>query len=191
MGADFIQKLQGILEQNRLKRALYIEPRLEQMPLAIQRYDDPFLPYAKALITATRDIVCGYVFDTAAFLSIGAAGAIALERAIAYAGEAMPTILHGPFWGSHYAALLDKGAFNADGATIVCVEDVPYYLAKNKVGFVVRNKGDLGTAAHPIYLSDESCFLIGEHSFKVHHLPSVLQDDFQESIRQGLLNADK
>ena len=90
--------------------ALMLSPRLAQMPLPMQRYDDPFLPFGKAIIDATRDLVCAYVFDLAAYLALGAAGAVALERTIAYAGtdDATVTILHAPFVGAAYVDAADR-----------------------------------------------------------------------------------
>ena len=73
------------------------------MPYPMQRYDDPFLPYGRAVIDATSDIACAYVFDLAAYLSIGASGAIALERTIAYVPSPSLTILHGMFTRAEYA----------------------------------------------------------------------------------------
>jgi hypothetical protein len=95
-----------------------MSPRLLQMPLPVQRYDDPFLPFGKATIDATQDLLCGYMFDLAAYLAIGAAGAVALERTIAYAGQASVNILHGPFPSPDYAEAAGAAAFNVDAVTL-------------------------------------------------------------------------
>lgn len=63
----------------------------------MQRYDEPFLPFGKDLIAATRDLVAGYVFDLEAYLVPGAAGIIALERTISYVPSDLVTVLHGTF----------------------------------------------------------------------------------------------
>lgn len=102
------------------RAALWISPRTFPLPLPMQRYDDPFLPLGKAVISATRGLACAYVFDFMAYLSIGAAGAVALERTIAYAGAGgeVVTILHGVFADGRYASLTDESAFGVDAITV-------------------------------------------------------------------------
>jgi len=99
---------------------IWLRPRLFEMPLPIQRYDDPFLPFSKALIMETRDRVAGYMFDFAAYLALGGAGTVALERAIAYVvgGSDTAAILHGPFSTAAYALAMGETAFAVDGVTI-------------------------------------------------------------------------
>ena len=98
--------------------AIAIAPSLAKMPYPLQRYDDPFLPYSKAVIDATADLTAAYVFDLAAYLSVGASGAIALERAIAYVPSTCMTILHGTFADPAYANWFAPGGFHAEAATI-------------------------------------------------------------------------
>lgn len=135
--AEWLAQLQ---RERQTRLALLLAPRLVKLPLVIQRYDDPFLPYGKAIINVTRDLVCAYVFDLAAYLTIGAAGAVALERTAAYiSGEAM-TIIHGPFTGSGYAALLDEGSFNVDAVTVLSQQDAAFYTARpDRTAFVVQD----------------------------------------------------
>lgn len=105
------------------KPFLRLNPHVLRLPLAIQRYDDPFLPYGKAVIAATRDIVGGYVFDLASYLALGGAGAVALERTVDYVGGDVPTILHGAFSSADYAVLCDALSFGVDYITVT--GDVP------------------------------------------------------------------
>lgn len=114
-----LEKLTAARAQGR-EGILYLSPRLLAMPLPIQRYDDPFLPFSKALIDATRGQIAGYCFDLAAYLALGGAGAVALERAIAYvvgAGDA--ALVHGPLTTEDYAPAMSDAAFAADGVTII------------------------------------------------------------------------
>lgn len=99
---------------------LQLAPQLLKMPLPMQRYDDPFLPFGKATIEATSDLLFGYVFDLASYLALGAAGAVALERTIAYAQAAddVLTVLHAPFASEAFSAAASDAAFNVDVATI-------------------------------------------------------------------------
>jgi hypothetical protein len=98
--------------------ALYFCPRVVDLPLPMQRFDDPFLPYGKAIINASREHVSLYVLDVPSYLAIGAAGAVALERTIDFLNDEIPCVLHGPFGGAAFVKLLDKLAFGADALTI-------------------------------------------------------------------------
>lgn len=125
---DFLAKLERIQQERGSDIALMLNPRPFLLPHPVQRYDDPYLPFAKAVIGATRGIVCAYIFDLAAYLGIGAAGAVALERTIAYAAQDTITILHGPFTGQGYAATADTTGFGVDAITITRAEDMHFYL---------------------------------------------------------------
>lgn len=98
---------------------LEIAPWPEKIPYPLQRYDDAFLPFSKAIIEATANQVCGYVFNLGAFLCLGASGAIALERAMAYVPSPLFKILHGPFASVDFARAASESAFNADAVTLV------------------------------------------------------------------------
>lgn len=138
MQVDFISRLESIQRDRQSQVALAIAPVVSRMPAVMQKYDDPFFPFGKALIQATRDVVCAYVFDFAAYLAIGAAGAVALERTVAYArGEAV-TILHGPFASPAYAQLMDENAFGVDAVTLDNVQFLEHYIARrDRSAFVV------------------------------------------------------
>lgn len=112
-----------------------LSPVLAQMPLPVQSYDEPFLPFGKTIVDATRDLVAGYVFDLAAYLALGAAGAIALERTIAYArvGGSL-TILQGAFASAGYARA--AVAFSVDAVTLASA-DAEVEAAYAAVGIAV------------------------------------------------------
>ncbi len=162
-------------------RLLYLRPVLTQMPLPIQRYDDPFLPFSKAIINATCDLVCGYLFDFAAYLTLGAAGAVALERAIAYAGadSATITILHAPLWGVDFARAMGETAFNVDAVTLVRAEDTTAYAAEG-VGALLVDAVDFAGGA--MRHADLTLRLIGDVV-----VYAGRGDDFAEQARAALL----
>lgn len=140
MRTGFTQKLQAAQQTVGTDRALLIIPRLTRMPLPMQRYDDPFLPFSKAVIDAAHGLVCALVFDFAAYMAPGAAGAVALERAIAYAGSELPTILHGPFASPDYAAMAGEQALNVDAVTITAPQLLPAYLERSPgMAFVLND----------------------------------------------------
>lgn len=126
MQADFAQRVERSLRASRSGTLLWLAPVVSELPLAYLRYDDPALPYSRALINATAGRVCGWVFDLAAYLAFGAAGAVALERSAALAAGRGITILHGPFATEDYAALLDS-ALTFDAVTVTVESLRPAY----------------------------------------------------------------
>lgn len=139
MTISLAEKLAIIQVERHSDLGLLLVPRLPLLPLPMQRFDDPFLPFGKAIIDVTRDLICAYIFDLAAYLSIGAAGAIALERTIAYIGNDTVTVLHGPFAGAGYAAISEEGAFAVDAVTLVDGQHLDIYLKRSdRCAFIVR-----------------------------------------------------
>lgn len=126
---NFIEKLERLQQERQTDIALMLNPRPYLLPHPAQRYDDPYLPFGKTVISATRDLVCACVFDLASYLGIGAAGGVALERTIAYAGQDTLTILHAPFTGQGYSATADSTGFGVDAITLTRAEDVAFYLS--------------------------------------------------------------
>ncbi len=132
----FRDMLRTAQTRNRSTLAVGLAPRLAELPLPLTRYDEPYLPFGKAVIDATADLVCAYAFHLAAYLALGAAGAIALERTLAYVPKGIVKILHGPFVGLDYAIAAFEGALNADAVTLALagaadsLESVRPYLAQ-------------------------------------------------------------
>jgi len=125
MWNDFVARAQGLGTQ----KLLLIRPRVLDLPLPIQRFDDPFFPFSKALISATSDLVDGYLLDFASYLAIGAPGAVALERTIGFISKERLKVLHGNFGGRDYHVLIDPIAFTVDALTIAHEDDMAHYLS--------------------------------------------------------------
>ncbi len=101
------------------KVILSLAPRWDQLPPEVLRYDEPFLPYGKAIVAATKDAVGGYLFSLPAYLSTGASGIIALERTLAYASiSEVLTILDGDFASADYVAAFTHGELTVDAVTV-------------------------------------------------------------------------
>jgi hypothetical protein len=140
MSGNFAGRLAALQRKRGTTLALLLRPRVAQLPLPIQKYDDPFLPFGKAIISATQPHVCAYVFDLAAYLALGAAGAVALERTIAYAraNHDTLTILHGPFASPDYADAAGSGGFGVDAVTVTSDELLEAYTSQGLSAFAVR-----------------------------------------------------
>lgn len=140
MPVNFAGRLAETQRKRGTSRALLLRPRVAQLPLPIQKYDDPFLPFGKAIISATQAHVCAYVFDVAAYLALGAAGAVALERTIAYAraDHDTLTVLHGPFATPDYAEAAGQGGFGVDAVTVTGDELLEPYTRSDLGAFTMR-----------------------------------------------------
>lgn len=125
---EFVTRFEDIAQERKAPVILRLNPTFEKLPLPIQRFDDPFFPFSKAIIQATEDLVCGYMFDLAAYLAMGGAGGIALERSIRYVGRDHITILHGPFANADYGAATDVTGFGVDALTVTQIEWIQPYL---------------------------------------------------------------
>lgn len=146
---DFTDKIQRMKVTKGTDTALMISPQMVKMPLPMKRHDDPFLPFSKEIIRATQDLMVAYVFDMAAYLRLGAAGAIALERTISYAIDDSVLILHGPFAGAAFAEISDENAFAADAVTIASYDDAATYLQRSDRGAFVLSTADKLPKAQP------------------------------------------
>jgi hypothetical protein len=115
---DFYEKLRAASLRNRSNLALSIVPRIDKLPPHIARYDEPFLPFGKTIISATRDFVAAYFFDLPAYMALGAVGMVALERTIDYAAGSAITVLHGAFALNDFVVVMDENAFGVDAVTL-------------------------------------------------------------------------
>lgn len=150
----FRQQLESAQGRSRSTLCIGLAPTLTGLPGEIARYDDPFLPYGKAVIDATYDLACGYVFHLGAYLALGAAGAVALERTIAYVPEHAVRILHAPFANADYVRAVYEDGFGANGVTLTYTADrdriAPYLTDKLHGVLIEAPKGADLEAVKPI-----------------------------------------
>lgn len=161
MQADFVQRVLQHRRASGSDALLWLAPAASRLPLAYLRYDDPALPYSRALINATAGVVCGWAFDMAAYMAFGAAGAVALERSAALAAGRGLTILHGPFITPDYAAMLDGGlAF--DAVTLAAESLRPAYTQSRQRGaFVLSGAAGGKTPAGDVFEPAAGLFRVG------------------------------
>lgn len=150
----FLEKLLAAQSHNRSWLCLGLDPLLAKMPLPLHKEDDPLLPFNKAMIDATADLVCAYKPNLAFYLAEGAAGLIALERTIAYIPDHIPIILDGKFGDiGSTAEMIARGAFEVWGVDAVTVnpyvgEDgvAPFLQRPDKAAFVLARTSNPGAA---------------------------------------------
>ncbi|MEL6269042.1 MAG: hypothetical protein AAGK74_08345 [Chloroflexota bacterium] len=188
--SDFSQKLARIQAKNGSDVLLLMRPLMSDMPAPMHYYDDPFFPFSKAIIGATRDVVCGYVFDFPAYLVHGAAGAVALERSMAFAGADVLKILHGTFVGAGYAPMIYEDALGSDAATIAYSHEYNDFAGRDGREAFVLQWGDEKSGDYPAYLPEQNRFLLadGEHLRVADEkiLYTGYQDDFAQQCRAAL-----
>lgn len=91
---NYLEKLSAIQKKNQSWLCVGLDPQPERLPLnVVSRHDEPVLPFNKAIIDATADLVCAYKPNMGFYMQWGAAGMIALERTIAYIPDHIPVIL--------------------------------------------------------------------------------------------------
>ncbi|MFT5196786.1 MAG: orotidine-5'-phosphate decarboxylase [Candidatus Promineifilaceae bacterium] len=90
----YLEKLKNAQEKNNSWVCIGLDPQLEKLPIqATHQWDEPLLPFSKAIIDATADIACAYKPNMGFYLQWGAAGIIALERTIQYIPKGIPIIV--------------------------------------------------------------------------------------------------
>jgi hypothetical protein len=146
--ADFLEKLSALREKRESELALFLNPRLENLPLSIARFDDPLLPYGKEIIRASQDLVVAYVFDLASYFSLGAAGIVALERTIRFAGDSV-TILHAPFATENYSAMADITGLGVDALTVTDLSIMKTYLEQPPYAAFAIHAGEASSTELP------------------------------------------
>lgn len=142
---SLVEKLRTAQTDNDSWVCVGLDPVLERMPGPLLKYDDPFLPFLKVVVDATADMVCAYKPNLAFYLTLGAAGVIALERIIAYIPDEIPVILDAKFNDvGHTAQAYAQGAFDALGADAVTVNPylgqdgvAPFLARADKAAFVL------------------------------------------------------
>lgn len=189
----FVERTQAIQANKQTDLCLMLSPKLDQLPLPITRFDEPFFPYGKAIIAATQKLVCGYIFDFAAYLALGAAGVVALERTLGYVDKQSLKILHGPFVGPGYTAMADDIALALDALTLARVEDLITYMEQPpQAAWVVDPTENIRDGG--VFLDEEKTVTFYQDSVAVLQLRVISDtlisqdrsDTFADSLRVAL-----
>ncbi len=118
----FLDKLARAQQANRSFLCIGLDIVVANTPLPLQLEDEPMLPFARAIIEATQDLVCAYKPNLGFYLAEGAAGMVALERIVRLIPDHIPIILDGKFGDiGNTAEAYARGAFEqfrADAVTL-------------------------------------------------------------------------
>jgi len=118
----YLEKLIAAQERNNSWLCVGLDPQPDRLPVQALKWDEPILPFNKAIIDATADLVCAYKPNLGFYLQWGAAGIIALERTIAYIPDHLLVIVDckigdiGHTQAAWAAGLLDY--WGVDGITV-------------------------------------------------------------------------
>ncbi len=140
----FLKKLAHAQQKNRSYLCIGLDVVVAHTPLPLQGHDEPMLPFARAIIEATQDLVCAYKPNLGFFLAEGAAGMVALERIVRIIPADIPIILDGKFGDiGNTAVAYARGAFEqfrADAVTLspyIGSDSVKPFLASAEHGAFV------------------------------------------------------
>lgn len=119
---DYLDKLKQIQDKNKSWLCIGLDPDPERLRVDYLKWDEPILPFNKAIIDATVDLVCAYKPNLGFYLQWGAAGVIALERTIAYIPQDIPIVIDCKTGDiGHTQAAWAKGLFDHWGVDAITV----------------------------------------------------------------------
>jgi orotidine-5'-phosphate decarboxylase len=120
---SYLEKLRRAQEATGSWLCVGLDPQPDKLPVeAVARWDEPLLPFNRAIIDATADLVCAYKPNLGFYLQWGAAGVIALERTIAYIPNHIPVILDAKIGDiGHTQAAWGRGLFDEWGVDAITV----------------------------------------------------------------------
>lgn len=90
---SYLEKVEAAQARNNSWLCVGLDPDPARLPLPAMQWDEPVLPFNKAIVDATADLVCAYKPNLGFYLQWGAAGVIALERTIAYIPDHIPVLV--------------------------------------------------------------------------------------------------
>ncbi len=139
----YLEKLRKAQEKNNSWLCVGLDPDPEKLPIqATHQWDEPVLPFCKAIIDATADIACAFKPNLGFFLQWGAAGMIALERAIQYVPKDIPVLVDCKAGDiGHTQGAWAKGLFDAWEADAFVVNP---YVGRDAVMSVIADRPTKG-----------------------------------------------
>ena len=107
----FSDRLTACQRERKTSLCLSLDIVIADTPLPLLPADEPMLPFARAIIEATADLVCAYQIRPVYFLAEGGSGMIALERITRLIPESTPLIIDLRLDDARETALAARAAF--------------------------------------------------------------------------------
>lgn len=142
----FIDKLRASMRTRRSRLCLSLDLQIPDTPLPLLEFDEPMLPFARATIAATHDIVAAYQIRPLYFLAEGGSGAIALERLVRLIPKDLPIIVDLRLDGDAPVNLAGRAAFYQCHGDAVTAQ--PHLRAADLAGLAGFDGGGRGLFAH-------------------------------------------
>ena len=89
---SFFDKLDSSVDTNSSLLSIGLDPVLQKLPTHLQSHRQAFFEFNKALIDATKDLVCAYKPNSAFYEALGANGIEQLQLTISYVHEVAPSV---------------------------------------------------------------------------------------------------
>ncbi len=137
---SYLEKLKAAQDRNDSWLCVGLDPDPTRLRVDALKWDEPILPFNKAIIDQTIDIVCAFKPNLGFYLQWGAAGVIALERTIAYIPDWMPVILDCKTGDiGHTQAAWGKGLYDEWGVDAVTVNP---YVGEEAIKPMIGERAD-------------------------------------------------
>jgi len=169
---SFIEKLDSAVKKNNSLLCIGLDIDLKKMPASLLNKGDPIFDFNKAIIDATKDLVCAYKPNIAFYEMYGIYGIQALIKTIEYASDDIPIILDAKRGDvGHTAAAYAKSIFEiykADATTInpyLGYDSVePFLEYKTKGIFVLCLTSNVGYKDFQVVGKEEPLYkLVAKH----------------------------
>lgn len=137
----YLEKLSAAQQRNNSWLCVGLDPAPDRMPImGVWKWDEPILPFNKAIIDATADVVCAFKPNLGFYLQWGAYGVVALERTIAYIPDDIPIILDCKAGDiGHTQAAWAEGLFDRWGVDAITVNP---YVGEEAVRPMIATRPD-------------------------------------------------
>lgn len=139
----YLEKLKNAQEKNSSWLCIGLDPQPDKLPIqATHQWDEPVLPFNKAIIDATADIACAFKPNLGFYLQWGAAGMIALERTIQYIPDDIPVIIDCKAGDiGHTQIAWAKGIFDQWGADAFVINP---YVGRDAIEPIIKTWPEKG-----------------------------------------------
>jgi hypothetical protein len=140
----FQERIRAAQRERQTSLCLSLDIVIADTPLPVLPADEPMLPFARAIIEATTDLVCAYQIRPIYFFAEGGSGMIALERIVRLIPPSTPLIVDMRLDDASDAALASRAAFyQYKGSAVTARQEIPASTAQAIAGYDRGGQGVL------------------------------------------------